>query len=255
MRQLTMTAVPNIPLIQPGDDLAKILAEKIQAAGLQPKSGDVLAIAQKVFSKAEGRYVNLVEVEPSERALELADQVAKDPRIVELILRESSEISRMRPGVMVVRHNLGFTSANAGIDQSNIDNDDGGRVLLLPENPDQSAADLRIALHNILGVKLAVIITDSHGRPFRLGIQNIAIGAAGLTTFVDKRGETDMFGNVLKITTIGMGDELAAAAGLLMGQAAEGAPAVLIQGLDLPEGEGTAADLVRPRDQDLYYKQ
>lgn len=254
MRRLLLTAVPDMPLIQPGDNLAQILAAALQAAKLQPQAGDVLAIAQKIISKSENRYVNLADVTPSDEAVEVAQIVDKDPRLVELILRESSEISRMAKGVLVVRHNLGFTSANAGIDRSNIQhNTTAEQVLLLPENPDQSAANLRVALHNLIGVQLGIIITDSHGRPFRLGIQNIAIGVAGIPALIDKRGDHDMFGNELKVTVIGVADELAAAAGLLMGQADEATPAVLIQGLNLPQAHGRASDLVRPREMDLYY--
>lgn len=255
MRRLTLTAVPHIPLIQPGDDLAQILAEALLAADLRPQAGDVLAIAQKIVSKAEGRYVNLKDVVPSDEAVKVAHVVDKDARLVELILQESTEISRMAKGVLIVRHKLGFTSANAGIDRSNIKHHEGEeQVLLLPQNPDRSAAALRTALHNLLGIKLGLIITDSHGRPFRLGIQNIAIGVAGIPALVDKRGDLDMFGNELKVTTIGLADELAAASGLLMGQADEAAPAVLMQGLNLPESDGQAHDLVRPREIDLYYQ-
>jgi coenzyme F420-0:L-glutamate ligase/coenzyme F420-1:gamma-L-glutamate ligase len=221
------------------------------------QTGDVLAIAQKIISKAEGRLVSLATVTPGARALEVAAQTNKDPRIVELILQESDEISRMRLGVLIVRHRLGFTSANAGIDRSNVPQEageEGGEetVLLLPRDPDASAAHIRAAIHQQTGVPVGIIITDSHGRPFRLGTVGVAIGVAGILALWDRRGDPDLYGYRLQHTDVALADEIAAAAGLLMGQAAEATPAVLLRGLPFPPGDGKAADLIRPKAQDLY---
>jgi len=198
--------------------------------------------------------VRLADVTPSARAGELAAQVGKDPRLVELILGESVEVSRIRPGVIIVRHRLGFTSANAGIDRSNVQLATGEEeaVLLLPVDPDASAARLRAALYAATGATVGVVITDSHGRPFRLGTVGVAIGVAGIPALWNRRGEPDLYGYQLQHTDVGLADEIAAAAGLLMGQAAEGLPAVLIRGLSLPATDGRATDLVRPPALDLY---
>lgn len=250
---LTLTAVPHIPEIQAGDDVAAILRRALRAADLTPQAGDVLVIAQKIISKAEGRTVRLEDVTPGERAVAVAAQTRKDPRLVELILQESEEISRMAPNVLVVRHRLGFTSANAGIDRSNVAQPGGGEtVLLLPRDPDASAAAIRRALETAFGAPLGVVISDSHGRPFRLGTVGVAIGVAGIPALWDRRGEADRYGYRLQHTDVGVGDEIAAAAGLLMGQGAEGQPVVLVRGLALPPGEGRAADLIRPKEMDLY---
>lgn len=245
-------ALPGIPDVQPGDDVGRLLLAALDRAGLTPQDDDVIAVAQKIVSKAEERLVDLADVEPGERAYELARQTDKDPRLVELILRESDEVSRVRPGVIIVRHRLGFTSANAGIDRSNVGSEGEERVLLLPVDPDASAARIREMILAERGAAVGVIITDSHGRPFRLGTVGVAIGVAGLPALWDRRGEADRYGYRLQHTDVGVADEIAAAAGLLMGQAAEGQPAVLIRGLRLPPIDGRAADLVRPKDLDLY---
>jgi coenzyme F420-0:L-glutamate ligase/coenzyme F420-1:gamma-L-glutamate ligase len=251
--RITLTAVPNIPDIQPGDDVAKLILAALAAAEIALQTGDVLAIAQKIISKAEGRLVQLADVRPSAQAVEVAAQTDKDPRLVELILQESDEISRLKPGVLVVRHRLGFTSANAGIDRSNVGYEGGAAwVLLLPENPDASAQRIRQAVRNRLGIDIGVIITDSHGRPFRLGTVGVAIGVAGLPALWDRRGEQDRYGYTLQHTDVGVADEIAAAAGLLMGQASEGLPVVLLRGWQRPCQDGKASDLVRPKELDLY---
>lgn len=250
---LTLTAIPDIPDIQPGDDLAGLLLQALCASAVWPlQPGDVLVVAQKIVSKAEGRFVRLADIVPGARALEVAAVVEKDPRVVELILRESEEVSRMKPGVLVVRHRLGFTSANAGIDRSNVGADGEETVLLLPEDPDTSAGRLRERIAGETQTAVAVVISDSHGRPFRLGTVGVAIGVAGIPALWDRRGEQDRYGYTLQHTDVGVADELAAAAGLLMGQGAEGLPLVLARGLQLPPLDGRAADLVRPREQDLY---
>lgn len=253
MNSLSITAVPNLPDIQPGDDLAQLLVNTLRENNFPLQDGDILAVAQKVVSKAEGRLVDLATVDPGERATEIALKTAKDPRLVALILQESDEISRMRPGVLIVRHRLGFTSANAGIDRSNVAQEAGKElVLLLPVDPDGSAAAIRQAVQEKMGVSVGVVITDSHGRPFRLGTVGVAIGVAGLPALWDRRGERDRYGYHLEHTEVGTADEVAAAASLLMGQAAEGTPIVLIRGLKLPAVHGKAEDLIRPKSMDLY---
>ena len=254
MIPLQLIPITGLPNVDAGDDVAELLLAALDRIGLALQDGDVLAIAQKIISKAEGRQVRLAGVTPSVRAEELAAQTGKDPRLIELILRESTEVSRQRPGVLIVRHRLGFTCANAGIDRSNVQLGDGEdeAVLLLPLNPDASAARLRAALLAATGAAPGIVITDSHGRPFRLGTVGVAIGVAGLPALWDRRGETDLYGYRLQHTDVGLADEIAAAAGLLMGQAAEGLPAVLVRGLRLPPGDGRAADLVRPPELDLY---
>ncbi len=237
-----------------GDDVAALLLQALGRAGLALGDGDVLAVAQKIISKAEGRQVRLAGVTPSARAEELAAVAGKDARLVELILRESTAVSRVAPGVLIVRHRLGFTSANAGIDRSNVQTATGPEeaVLLLPHDPDASAAALREALRAATGATVGVVITDSHGRPFRLGTVGVAIGVAGIPALWNRRGEADLYGYRLQHTDVGLADEIAAAAGLLMGQAAEGLPAVLLRGLRLSPAEGHATDLVRPESMDLY---
>lgn len=253
MQQLTLTAVPHIPHIQPGDDLAAAILQALDKAGLALCTGDVLAIAQKIVSKAEGRLVKLADVVPSAQACQVAEQTAKDPRVVELILQESDEISRMRQSVLIVRHKLGFTSANAGIDRSNVGPSDSDEmVLLLPQDPDASAARIRQTILAQRGVDVGVVITDSHGRPFRLGTVGVAIGVAGIPALWDRRGEQDLYGYTLEHTDVGVADEIAAAAGLLMGQASEGQPVILLRGLTFTAAAGQASDLVRPKEFDLY---
>lgn len=250
---VSLTGVPHIPHIQSGDNIAEVILQALVTADLSLQNGDILVIAQKIISKAEGRSVNLADVQPSERAQEVAAQTAKDPRVVELILQESDEISRMREGVLIVRHRLGFTSANAGIDRSNVSQAGVEEtVLLLPLDPDGSAAKIQAVIKAKSGVEVGVIVSDSHGRPFRQGTVGVAIGVAGLPALWDRRGEFDLYGYQLQHTTVGVADEIAAAAGLIMGQADEGMPVVLMRGLQLPPLEGKAQDLVRPKVSDLY---
>jgi coenzyme F420-0:L-glutamate ligase / coenzyme F420-1:gamma-L-glutamate ligase len=249
----SLSAIPGLPHVQPGDDLAGLLAGAMRAGGMSLLAGDVLVVAQKIVSKAEGRLVNLATVRPGARALEVAAVTGKDPRLVALILQESVAVSRMRPGILIVRHRLGFTSANAGIDRSNVRQEGADEtVLLLPVDPDRSALQLRRRLRAIFKVSVAVVINDSHGRPFRRGAVGVAIGVSGLPALWNRRGERDLYGYPLQHTDVGLADEIAAAASLLMGQAAEASPAILIRGLSLPSGEGQAADLYRPEETDLY---
>jgi coenzyme F420-0:L-glutamate ligase/coenzyme F420-1:gamma-L-glutamate ligase len=243
----------GIKLVEPGDDLGAITLEALAANGLVPKAGDVLVVAQKIVSKAEGRYVDVKTVEPTERAVALAAETDKDPRFVEIVLGESKRVVRHRPGLLIVEHRLGFVMANAGIDHSNIPAGDGvERVLLLPEDPDGSAAKLRRRIADACGVPIAVVISDSFGRAWRKGTVGIALGAAGLPAVIDMRGQPDLFGRELLVTETGFADEIAAAAGLVMGQADEAIPMVLVRGLDWSAPEVPAAALVRPAEHDLF---
>lgn len=250
MAELRLTALAGLPMFAPGDDLAAILGDAM--AGDPPGDGDVLVVAQKIVSKAEGRIVEVASVTPSARAEALAAEVGKDPRVVEVILGEAARVVRARPNLIIVEHKRGWVMANAGVDQSNVDHEGGGRLLLLPEDPDASAERLRAALSARFGVRMGVVINDSFGRAWRRGTAGIAIGAAGLPGLVDLRGKPDLFGRILEVSIIGFADEVAAAASLLMGQAAEGRPAVLVRGLRWSAPEGTAADLVRPPAEDLF---
>jgi coenzyme F420-0:L-glutamate ligase/coenzyme F420-1:gamma-L-glutamate ligase len=251
--QLTFTALAGIKLVEPGDDLGAITVAAFSANGIVPEAGDVLVVAQKIVSKAEGRYADVTTVEPSERAIALAAEVNKDPRFVEVVLSESKRVVRCRPGLLIVEHRLGFVMANAGIDHSNLPTQGGGeRVLLLPEDPDGSALALRKELVGIFGTDIAVVVSDSFGRPWRKGTVGIALGAAGLPALIDMRGHPDLFGRELLVTETGFADEIAAAAGLLMGQAAEAVPMVLVRGLGWSAPEVPAAALIRPAEHDLF---
>lgn len=250
---LTLVGLTGMPEVAPRSDLAALLAAALTAQELTLRASDVLVVSQKIVSKAEGRVVDLTCVVPGMRARELAAVTRKDPRLVELILSESTEVLRAIPDVLIVRHRLGFVMANAGIDRSNVaERAAGERVLLLPVDPDSSAAALRAALARRCGVAPAVIISDSFGRPWRLGVVNVALGAAGVATLANRRGQTDRAGRPLEVTEVAVGDALAAAAGLIMGEAAEGMPAVLLRGFEQPVADGTAQDLIRPLAEDLF---
>jgi coenzyme F420-0:L-glutamate ligase / coenzyme F420-1:gamma-L-glutamate ligase len=252
---LTLTPLPGLPLISAGDDLASLVLQALDRAQLSLEEGDILVLAQKIVSKAEGRLVDLCQVTPSPRALELAASTGKDPRLVEVILGESRQVLRTRPGVIIVEHRLGFVCASAGVDHSNVHAGAGKPedwVLLLPEDPDASAAALRSLLEATSGVHLGVLIIDSHGRAWRMGTVGVSIGLSGLPGLVDMRGWADLFDFRLQITQVGIADELAAAASLVMGQAAEGTPVVHVRGFPYPLREATLAELLRPRDQDLF---
>ncbi|MFV0278422.1 MAG: coenzyme F420-0:L-glutamate ligase [Parahaliea sp.] len=250
---LQVIPLRDFPLVAPGDDLAELIRAALAHSQLELVAGDVLVVAQKVVSKAENRYLRLVEVEPGERARELAEQAQKDPRQVECILRESREVLRVRPGVLVVEHRRGYVMANAGIDKSNIEQDPASpRVLLLPEDPDRSAAALRAALTATAATAPMVIINDSVGRAWRKGTVGIALGSAGLDPLYNQVGESDLFGNVLEVTEIAVADELAAAASLVQGQSDEACPVVLVRGARLRRGEGGASALLRERELDMF---
>ena len=252
-RRVELIAPAGFPLIRPGDDLVAAILATCAADGVRLHEGDVLVLAQKIVSKAEGRYLDLATVAPSAQAIELAKTCEKDPRLVEAILSESSEVVRCRPGLIIVRHRLGFVLANAGVDHSNLPAPEGGeQVLLLPVDPDASAARLRTALRAATGFDLAVMIIDSLGRAWRVGTCGTCIGAAGVETVQDLRGQSDLFGRTLVSTIVGVGDEIAAAASLGMGQADEGTPLVVARGFGRRSPEGAARDLVRPLSQDLF---
>jgi coenzyme F420-0:L-glutamate ligase/coenzyme F420-1:gamma-L-glutamate ligase len=243
----------DFPLVEPGDDLAQLIAAALSDNAQTLQEGDVLIVAQKIVSKAEARYRRLGDVSPSRAAAALAEKTGKDARQVQLVLDESVEVLRTRPGVIVVEHRNGYVLANAGIDRSNIPNDDNDpRVLLLPEDPDRSARRLRADLGRITGVRPQVIINDSVGRAWRNGTVGIAIGCAGIEPLRDQIGEADLFGNILEVTQPAVADELAAAASLVMGQAAEACPVVLARGLALRVSEGGSRALLRDRSMDLF---
>lgn len=253
LARLELIAVPGLPLIAAGDDLPGLIEGALAGAGTALAAGDIVVIAQKIVSKAEGRRVRLADVEPSAEALALAGEVGKDPRLVELILTESRRVVRKRPGVLIVEHRLGLVMANAGIDQSNIGGEETEpAALLLPLDPDASAARLAEGLSARAGVRIGVVINDSFGRPWRQGTVGVAIGAAGLASIVDRRGDPDLFGRTLRVTVIAHADEIAAAASLLMGQSDEGRPAVVVRGLAPAGPEAPARALIRPAAEDLF---
>ena len=251
--ELSLVALAGVPLVRDGDDLAAIVQRALGESGQSPRDGDVLVIAQKIVSKAEGRSVSLDSVTPSARALKLARETGKDARVVELVLAESTAVLRHRRGVIVTVHRLGMVMANAGIDASNVESESGAaRVLLLPRDPDRSAAELRTRLADRLGVDVGVVINDSLGRAWRNGTVGAALGVSGLSAVVDLSGHADLFGRPLQITEVGIADELAAAASLIMGQTDEGRPIVLARGVPYALGDSTAKDLIRPKDSDLF---
>ncbi len=244
-----------MPLVHQGDNLADMIVKALQETRIVLEDNDILVLAQKIVSKAEGRAVNLATVTPSQRAIQLARQTEKDARIVELILRESSEVLRTRGGTIIVEHRLGFVCASAGIDHSNVageGNEAEEWVLLLPAEPDRSAEVIRKEIESRTGKQIGVLIIDSHGRAWRNGTVGVAIGIAGLPGLQDLRGQPDLFGFTLRITQVGAADELAAAASLIMGQAAEGRPVVHVRGFPYPLREGSLKELLRPREQDLF---
>lgn len=266
---LTITPLQHIPLIRHGDNLADILVEASRQTGIEWQDNDILVVTSKIVSKAEGRMVNLATVTPSERALELARQSEKDPRLVELLLNESNEILRVRPGTIIVEHKLGFVCANAGMDHSNVAplrlspnaSHFGGEkekenaedwILLLPCDPDQSSSAIRKEIESKTGKKIGVMIVDSHGRAWRVGTVGMCIGLSGVPALMDERGWKDLFGYELRITIVGVADELAAAASLMMGQAAEGTPAAHVRGFPYPLREGSLKELLRSKEQDLF---
>ncbi|MFC2025701.1 coenzyme F420-0:L-glutamate ligase [Chloroflexota bacterium] len=252
---LKLTPVSGIPIIHSGDNLVEIIQDALEFTGLTLLDNDIIVVAQKIISKAEGRTVKLSQVVPSIRALEMAEVIEKDPRLVELILGESSQVLRARPGTIIVKHQLGFICANAGIDHSNVSGDCDeieNWVLLLPENPDDSANKLREGLEKASGVRLGVQVIDSHGRAWRLGTVGITIGLSGFPGTVDMRGKPDLFDYNLQTTEVGVADELAAGASLMMGQAAEGTPVIHARGFPYNLREASLDEILRPQELDLF---
>jgi coenzyme F420-0:L-glutamate ligase/coenzyme F420-1:gamma-L-glutamate ligase len=259
LSQLTLTALPAIPLVQPGDDVAALILAGLERAPIQLQTGDVLAVAQKIVSKAEGRMIRLESVSPSARAHEWAAITQKDPRFIEVVLSESKEVVRARFNTLIVEHRLGFVCANAGVDRSNVspnnrapDETHPEYLLLLPSDPDGACQQLRDRFKAATGAEVGVLINDSHGRAWRQGTVGVAIGAAGFPALLDLRGHPDLFDYPLQITQVGLADELAAAASLLMGQADEGRPVIHIRGVPYPFRDGNAQELIRQKEMDLF---
>lgn len=253
MTQLTLTALPNIPLIQRGDDLAAIILRGLNDATLTLEEGDVLVLAQKIVSKAEGRMVRLGDVTPSPRAIEIAQACGKDARFCEVVLWDTREVLRIRDGLIVVETTHGWVCANAGIDRSNVAPHDADEwVLRLPEDADRSAAELRERLRAATLHDVGIIIDDTHGRAWRNGAIGVAIGVAGLPAVEDLRGQMDLFGYQLQVTTIGQADQIASAASILQGQTAEGRPIIHVRGVPRSKGEGSAREIVREKELDLF---
>lgn len=253
-KRLELIALADFPLVEPGDDIAEFVIKAMDNAGLQLQSGDVAVVAQKVISKAEGRYRLLSSVQASSEARELALKVDKDPRLVQLILDESKAVIRFRPGVLIVEHRLGYVHANAGIDQSNIVQREGEeQVLLLPEDSDRSAAALQAQLEAHYAAELGVIVNDSAGRAWRNGTVGMAIGTAGIEPVQDLVGSNDLFDRKLQVTSVAVADELAAAASFMMGQGGEATPLVVVRGAQLKYSKThTSRDLLRAAAEDLF---
>ena len=252
MHHLKLIALKDFPLIEPNDDLASIINKSINNNGIDIESGDVVVVAQKIISKCENRYVELKNIQPSKEATDLAKTLNRDSAFIQIIQNESKKIISTDKNVIIVEHKLGFININAGIDRSNIlQNDDV--VLLLPENPSKSAKDLQSAITANFQRDIALIVTDSMTRPFRSGVSNFALASANIPSLIDLKGDPDIYGNILQSTEIAIADELAAAAGLLMGQGSEKQPVVIIKGFDKKNySTNDAFDLVVDEDEDLY---
>ena len=253
---LVISPVKHIPLIKQGDDLQKIIDEGLQQEGLEIRDGDVLVITQKIISKAEGRYINLKDIIPSKKANELATICEKDPRLVEIVLSESNEVLRCVKNTLIVEHKLGFVCANAGVDHSNVmedqEDDESVWYLMLPSNPDASAEKIRQYFKQQKGIDIGVMVIDSHGRAWRQGVVGIMIGTSGVPSLVDMRGNKDMFGYELRVTLVAAADELAAAASLVMGQADEHIPVVHVRGFPYDLAESSLQEVLRPKSKDLF---
>ena len=253
MKNLELLAIENIPLIEPGDDLVSILIQTIKEEKIKLRRGDILVIAQKVVSKSENRYVYLNDVTPSSEAIRIAKNSDKDPKLVQLILNESIKVIRQGRGVIVVENKLGFIHANAGIDKSNIESDtDNPKVLLLPKDPDNSALKIKEEIFRQTELKVGIIINDSSGRAWRKGIVGIAIGSSGVEVLLNLRGQKDLYGNTLEITEVGRVDEIASAASLLMGQANEGLPVIIVRGIPETSKVNNVKSILRDKSEDLF---
>jgi len=252
MDNLSLQTLNEFPLIQPGDNLSSIILESCKHNHFELQDGDIIAIAQKVVSKSEGRYENLLEIKPSQKAFDLAKSLNREPAFIELILNESNEIISTAKNVIIVEHKLGFININAGIDRSNIP-ENNNIVLLLPEDPSLSSQKIYEDISSKTNKNISVIITDSMTRPYRSGVTNFALASANIQSLIDLKGEKDIYGNILQATEIAIADELAAAAGLLMGQGSEGMPIVIIRGFDRTQyAKNDAFDLIVKKEDDLY---
>lgn len=251
LNPIQVIAVEGLPIIKTGDNLAKLICGEAERQGTPIRNGDILVLTHVIVSRAEGSVVNLDEIVPSEFAKTIARQYDKDPALVEVVLRESKSVSRMSDGILITESKHGFICANSGVDKSNVPGE--RTVALLPEDPDVSAENVRQGIKRLTGADVAVIVSDTHGRPLRHGEINIAIGVAGMKPVRDRRGEKDLFGYVLRIKQTAIADELASAAELVIGQANEGIPVAIIRGYNYPKAEGAkATELVRPKEKDLY---
>jgi coenzyme F420-0:L-glutamate ligase/coenzyme F420-1:gamma-L-glutamate ligase len=251
MDAVKIIAVKNLPLITEGDNIAELIFNAAIAQNTPIRDRDIIVITHVAVSKAEGDIVNLDDVVPSEQAIEIAQKTGKDPALVETILRETKEIVRLGPNSIITEIKNGMVCANAGVDKSNVEGE--RTVALLPKNPDATAQKIRQEIKRLTGFDVAVIISDTHGRPFRMGEVNVAVGVAGIKPLRDRRGEKDLFGYVLKVKRTAVADELASAAELVMGQADEGIPAAIIRGYKYQSVEdASATELVRPKEKDLF---
>ncbi len=252
LTEVRLIPIMGIPLVQAHDNIADLILQACSEQGLILESDDIVVISSKIISKAEGRLVDLNMITPSGEAVALAAETNKDPRLVELILQESQHISRKAPGILITRHRLGFTSANSAIDQSNIKGEDT-HALLLPLDPDQSARMIRQRIQFVTGKTTGIIVSDTHGRPFRIGNVGVAIGLGGVPGIVDLRGQPDLYGRTFRASIQGVADMVASAATLVTGEGGEGVPVVVVRGLRVESSEGQASDLVRPLENDLYH--
>jgi coenzyme F420-0:L-glutamate ligase/coenzyme F420-1:gamma-L-glutamate ligase len=255
LNQIVLSGLEGFPMVQPGDELSDLIFDSLLNNQVELMDNDILVLAQKIVSKAEGRYRDLNRVIPGDRAQELSAVTGKDPRFLELVLSESKSVLRAKPGTLIVEHRLGFICANAGIDHSNVDKesqDQQDRVLLLPSDPDKSSSQIRRGIENKTGKKLGVMIIDSHGRSWRMGVVGVTIGFSGVPGIVDMRGKKDLFGFELKVTQIAAADELAASASLLMGQADESRPVIHARGFPYALRKSSMKEIIRPFDQDLF---
>jgi len=252
MPSLTITPLAGIPMVRAGDDLAALILTALGAQKLALEAGDILVVAQKIVSKSEGRQVSLASITPTPEAIQLAKETEKDPRLVELILRESTTVLRKKPGVLIVRQKLGLVGAQAGIDQSNIEHGADENALLLPEDPDRSARQIRDTIAKRTGVRPGVIVSDSMNRPWRLGTIGGAIGSAGIQVLDDRRGLHDIYGREMKVTMINRADSIATAATLVMGETTERTPVALVRGFAQEDHAQTARDIIRPLEEDMF---
>ena len=251
MRAIEIIAIENLPMIKEGNDIAKLIVDTAEKQNTPIKEKDIIVITHKIVSKVEGDIVNLEKISPSEQAKEIAEKTGKEPAMVELVLRETKEIVRVGPNSIITETNNGIVCANAGLDKSNIEGE--RNVALLPRNPDASAQKIKQEIKELTGFDVAVVISDTHGRPLRMGEINVAIGVAGIKPTKDRRGEKDLFGYVLKVKQTAIADELASAAELVIGQANEGVPVAIIRGYAYKSAENVSAkDLTRPKEADLF---